>query len=117
MADPQMNDRVILVANADLGHAEPAPGQRVLGNYLRALAEMDMRSHAICLWTAGVQMVAADSSVLETLRALRTADVPIIACRTCLEHYGLVDRVAVGEIGTMAQVIELQAIAGKFITL
>jgi hypothetical protein len=49
MAEPQMNDRVILVANADLGHAEPAPGQRVLGNYLRALAEMDMRSHAICL--------------------------------------------------------------------
>jgi hypothetical protein len=62
-------------------------------------------------------MVAADSSVLETMRALRTAGVPIIACRTCLEHYGLVDRVAVGGIGTMAQVIELQAIAGKFITL
>lgn len=117
MADPQMNDCVIVVANAGLGHAEPALGQRVLGNYLRALAEMDMRPHAICLYTAGVQMVAADSPVLEPLRALQTAGVPIIACRTCLEHYGLVERVAVGEIGTMAQVIELQAVAGKVITL
>jgi sulfur relay (sulfurtransferase) complex TusBCD TusD component (DsrE family) len=55
--------------------------------------------------------------VLEPLRALVAGGVPVVACRTCLEHYGLLERVAVGEIGTMAQVIELQAAAGKVVTL
>jgi intracellular sulfur oxidation DsrE/DsrF family protein len=117
MADPRMQDSVVVVTGAGLGQADPALGPRVLGNYLRALAEMDMRPQAICLYTAGVTMVADDSPVLQPLRALAAAGVPVLACRTCLEHYGLLDRVAVGEIGTMAQVIELQAAAAKVITL
>ncbi|MCA3211315.1 MAG: DsrE family protein [Burkholderiales bacterium] len=117
MADPHMKDCVIVVTGAGLGQAEPALGQRVLGNYFRALAEMGMQPQAICLYTGGVKMVADDSPVLEPLRALAAGGVPVIACRTCLEHYGLLDRVAVGEIGTMAQVIELQAAAGKVVTL
>jgi intracellular sulfur oxidation DsrE/DsrF family protein len=115
--DAQMKDSVIVVPSAGLGHAEAALGQRMLGNYFRALAELGMRPQAICFYTAGVKMVAVDSPVLEPLRALVTAGIPIVACRTCLEHYGLMERVAVGEIGTMAQVIELQAVAGKVITL
>jgi len=64
-----------------------------------------------------VKMVADDSPVLEPLRALEAGGVTVIACRTRLEHWRLLDRVAVGEIGTMAQVIELQAAAGKVVTL
>jgi selenium metabolism protein YedF len=117
MADAQMRDTVIIVPNAGLGHAEPALGQRLLGNYFRALPELGMRPQAICFYAAGVKMVTDDSPVLEPLRALAAAGVPIVACRTCLEYYGLMERVAVGEIGNMAQVIELQAAAGKVITL
>jgi hypothetical protein len=115
--DVQLKDSVIVVPNAGLGHAEPAFGQRLLGNYFRALVELGMRPQAICFYTAGAKMVAQDSPVLEPLRALAAAGVPLVSCRTCLEHYGLMEAVAVGEIGTMAHVIELQAAAGKVITL
>jgi len=115
--DLRFDDAVFIIANAGLGHAEPALGARVLGTYLRTLAELQLLPRAICLYTAGVKMVADDSPVLAELRALAAAGVPVLACRTCLEHYGLMDRVAVGEIGNMAQVIELQAGAARVITL
>lgn len=117
MTTPLLHDTVVIVPNAGLGHAEPALGERVLGTYFRTLAELGARPRAICFYTAGVKMVADDSPVLSDLRVLAQAGVPIVACRTCLDHYGLIDRVAVGDIGNMAQVIELQAAASKVITL
>ncbi len=117
MSDSRFNDTVVIVANAGLGHAEPALGTRVLGTYFRTLIELQLKPRAVCFYTAGVKMVADDSTILAELRALAATGVPLIACRTCLEHYGLMDRVAVGEIGNIAQVIELQADAAKVITL
>lgn len=117
MPDPRFNDTVLVVANAGLGHAEPALAVRVLGTYIRTLVELQLTPKAVCFYTAGVKMVADDSPILAELRALAATGVPLIACRTCLEHYGLMDRVAVGEVGNMAQVIELQADAAKVVTL
>jgi hypothetical protein len=117
MTTVNLDNTVIIVPNAGLGHAEPALGVRVLGNYFRTLTELGARPRAICFYTAGVKMVADDSPLLAELRTLAQASVPIVSCRTCLDHYGLIDRVAVGEVGNMAQVIELQAAAAKVITL
>jgi intracellular sulfur oxidation DsrE/DsrF family protein len=117
MSAADLSDTLLVVASAGLGDAEPALGQRVLGTYFRALVEMGMKPIAVACYTAGVTMVADDSPVLADLRALADSGVPVIACRTCLDHYGLADRVAVGEIGNMAQIIELQARAAKVIRL
>jgi intracellular sulfur oxidation DsrE/DsrF family protein len=117
MSTVNLDDTVIIVPNAGLGHAEPALGVRVLGNYFRTLTELSARPRAICFYTAGVKMVADDSPLLAELRTLAQAGVQLVSCRTCLEHYGLIDRVAVGEVGSIAQVIELQAAAAKVITL
>lgn len=112
-----LSDAVVVIANAGLGQAEPGLSQRMLGTWLRTVAELRMRPRALAFYTAGVTMVADDSPVLSELRALAQAGVPVIACRTCLEFYGLLDRVAVGEVGNMAQIVELQAGAAKVVTL
>ncbi len=51
------------------------------------------------------------------LEELAAAGVPLIACRTCLDYYGLLDQVVVGEIGNMLRIVEAQATAAKVITL
>jgi hypothetical protein len=38
-------------------------------------------------------------------------------CRTCLSHYGLLDSVAVGEIGTMKDIVRLVARADRVVTI
>jgi len=48
---------------------------------------------------------------------LSAAGVPLIACRTCLDFYDLLDRVVVGEIGNMLRIVEAQISAAKVITL
>lgn len=57
------------------------------------------------------------SPILEQLRALEAKGVRLIVCSTCLEHYGLTDKVQVGIVGAMTDIIEAQVKASKVITL
>jgi len=112
-----LSDAVIVVSSNGLGHGDAELTRRMIGTYLRTLAEMSMRPVAIVFYTDGVKLVVDDSPCLAELRSLAQAGVRLLACRTCLDFYGLIDRVAVGEVGNMAQVVELQAAAKKVVTV
>ena len=47
--------------------------------------------------------MVAGSPVLDDLRDLSAQGIAILACGTCLGHYGLKDQVAVGEISKHVQ--------------
>lgn len=117
MPATDLSDALIVISNAGLGHGDPALTRRMIGTYLRTLAEMQMKPATIAFYTAGVQLVTDDSPCLTELKALAGAGVRLLACRSCLEFYGLVDRVAVGEVGNMAQIVELQAGAKRVVTV
>lgn len=119
MATPttDMSDALIIISNAGLGHGDTALSRKMIGTYLRTLAEMQMKPGAIAFYTAGVQLVTDESPCLAELRVLVDDGVRLLVCRTCLEFYGMVERLAVGEVGNMAQIVELQAGARKVITV
>jgi hypothetical protein len=48
---------------------------------------------------------------------LEQKGVRLIACSTCLESYGLANQLKVGIAGSMADILEAQALADKVITL
>jgi peroxiredoxin family protein len=72
---------------------------------------------AICFYTEGVRLVCEGSPVLDQLRALEAKGVHLIICQTCLEFFGLADKVQVGVVGGMGDIIEAQWRAEKVITI
>lgn len=112
-----LSDAVIIVSGDGLGQGDAALMHKLMGTYLRTLAEMQMKPKAIAFYTDGVRLVTDGSPCLTELRVLADAGVWLIACRTCLEFYGLIERVAVGEVGNMAQIVALQAEADKVISV
>ena len=99
------------------GHDDRALRHKLTVSYFRALLETEQLPQAVLFYTAGVKLLTAESPCLAELRELAAAGVPLIACRTCLEFYGLMDKLAVGEIGNMAMIIEEMGKAGKVITV
>lgn len=108
---------VLLITRNGMGSAEPALQQKLLKNYLRLLAESGMLPAAICFYTEGVKLVTEGSPVIEELKALEERGVHLIICSTCLNYFGLIDKVQVGIVGGMADIIEAQWRADKVITL
>lgn len=108
---------VIQVTNNGMGKAETGLMHRLLQTYLSLLDEHNELPSAICFYTDGVKMVVEGSPVLERLRSLESKGVRLIVCSTCLDYFGLMEKVEVGIVGGMTDIIEAQWRAEKVITL
>jgi hypothetical protein len=108
---------VILINNDGMGLAEEALRHKLLSIYLTMLRENEFYPGAICFYAAGVKMVVEGSPVLDQLHALESKGVRLVICSTCLRFYGLSEKVAVGIVGGMNDVVLAQWMADKVITL
>ena len=111
------SDTVLVLNHDGLGQADTALSHKLATNYFRTLLELEQLPKAVVFYADGVKLVAAGTPCQKELEELSTAGVPLIACRTCLDYYALLDQVVVGEIGNMMRIVETQASATKVITL
>ncbi len=112
-----LTDAIIVINRQGMGSADLELQVKLLDTYLKLLVENSMLPAAICFYTDGVKLVTEGSPLLERLRQLEGRGVRLIACSTCLNYLGLAEKVRVGIVGGMPDIIEAQAKAAKVITL
>jgi selenium metabolism protein YedF len=108
---------VIVVNHDGLGHAETPLRHKLAANYFRTLHEIGQLPQAILFYADGVKLTTEGSPCLPELSALSANGVSLIVCRTCLDYYGLIEKVQIGDIGNMLRIVEAQAAAAKVITV
>lgn len=108
---------VIQVTQDGMGAADPELQHTLLKKYLLLLQENGTLPGAICFYTSGVKMVVEGSPVLEALQSLEARGVRLIVCKTCLDYFGLLEKVRVGIVGGMGDIIVAQWLADKVISL
>jgi hypothetical protein len=99
--------RVLLLGSEGMGRGEDSLGLAILGNFLKTLVGNPLRPEKIVCWNAGVKLLAQDSPVLGTLQDLEGVGVEILACKTCVEHFGLQGKLHTGEICTMPVISDM----------
>lgn len=112
-----MQNTVIQITNNGMGKSDQALQHKLVVKYLELIQMNDKLPNAITFYTDGVKLVVEGSPVLEQLRALEGKGVRLIVCSTCLDHYGLSEKVRVGIVGGMTDIIEAQVKAEKVISL
>jgi len=110
-------DTVIMLASNGMGRGPEELQLLLIGKYLELLDLAEDIPAAICFYTDGVKLVIEGSPVLEQLTALERKGVRLIACSTCLNYLGLADKIKIGIIGGMTDILEAQLQASKIITL
>ncbi len=111
------NDTVILVTNNGMGRGPEDLQLTLIGKYLELLDQQSDLPAAICFYTEGVRLVVEGSPVIEKLKALEEKGVRLIVCSTCLNYFGLTEKVRIGIVGGMGDILTAQWQAGKVITL
>ena len=115
--DSSLSDSIVLLTKDGMGSADVTLQHKLLGTYLKLLAESPSLPAAICFYTDGVKLVVEGSPFLPQLAQLERRGVRLIICSTCLDYFGLTDRVRVGIVGGMPDILEAQTGAAKVITL
>ena len=112
-----MKNTIILVTNNGMGKADEKLQQTLAGKYFELLAQNGSLPAAICFYTDGVKLVCEGSPVIEQLRGLESKGVRLIVCSTCLNYFNLSEKVQVGIVGGMGDILEAQIKADKVITI
>ena len=106
---------ILIVLNQDqMGVGDALLGKRVLKTYLQKSVLLHGEV-AIAFYNSGVKLMAEDSPVLGELQMLHDRGVELLPCGTCVDHYGCPP--AIGEVSTMADIVEAMNQASKVITL
>lgn len=108
---------LLQINNFGMGQGDDALGIALIQNYLNLILQEDALPAVIAFYNGGVKFVAEGSPVINTLQEIEAKGVKLIACKTCLNHFGLIDKIKVGLGGTMIDIITLQKEASKVITL
>jgi intracellular sulfur oxidation DsrE/DsrF family protein len=99
--------RLLLLGSEGMGRGDDGLGLTILRNFLKTLIGNPLRPEKIVCWNAGVKLLAQDSPVLGTLQDLEGIGVEIVACKTCVEFFGLSGKVKAGEVSTMPVITDL----------
>lgn len=98
---------IILLTTDSMGSGERELGEQLLETFLTLLKQRKELPKAVFCLNRGVLALTEGSFASVHLKELAGRDVPILACKTCVDYYGIGDRLDVGEISSMAKFIEL----------
>lgn len=108
---------LIQVTQNGMGSGSEELGLQLITNYFKLLDADGRTPKIIVFYNGGVKLICKSSPALEALKNLNKKGVQLLACKTCLTHFDLLDEIAVGSVGSMPDIITLQANADKIINL
>lgn len=108
---------VVLIASDRVGRGDEELGGILIRSFLHTLNEVEPLPETIVFLNAGVKLAVEGSPVLEDLSSLAQRGVQILACGTCLGHFGLKDKIVAGEISNMYSIAETLLGAGKVVAI
>ena len=114
-AVPGARNMVVYVSSEGMGRGDEELGATLMEAFLDTLGQFKGElSHAIFV-NAGAKLAVEGSAVLEQVRQLEQMDVQVLVCGTCLDHFGIKDKLAIGSVSNMYTIIETLSRAGRII--
>ena len=112
-----MANFVYLITSDRIGNQDPELGTRLMGTFFLKLIQAHSLPKQILLMERGVQLLQTESACLDPIKVLEGRGVEILACQTCLDYYGITEKIGAGKISNMPEIIEAMHAADKVIHL
>lgn len=108
-------DLVVLMASSTLGEGSQDLGRLLMVAFLKTLGKVTPRPRTLVFLNSGVRLTTTGSEVIEALTALEEQGARIWSCGTCLDYYGLSDKLAVGTVSNMFDIASALVAADRVI--
>jgi len=106
---------VVLFASSLLGEGDPELGRILMRSFVKTLREARPLPSAAIFVNSGVRLTTEGSPLLEDIAALEAAGVEVTSCGTCLDFYGLKDRLRVGRVTNMFEIVSKLTAADRVV--
>ena len=111
----QRGDLVVAVSSAHMGQGSDELGATLMKGFLFALTQLPELPRTVLFYNGGAHLTVEGSASLEDIKNLEAQGVEILTCGTCLNYYGLTEKLAVGGVTNMYAIVEKLAGAARVI--
>ena len=108
---------VVFISSNTVGRGDVELGIVLMRSFIPTLLEIDERPKKIVFMNSGVKLTVTGSPVLEHLQTIEKEGVELLVCGTCLDFFGLKDKVKVGSISNMFELVTTLSRADKVMSL
>lgn len=113
--DSRKKRKIVVLRSGKMGEGNDELGTVLMKGFIYALTELDELPETILLYNGGATLSCEGSDSLEDLRTLEAQGVEIMTCGTCLNYYGLTEKLAVGTVTNMYVIAEKMSQADTII--
>ncbi len=106
---------VIVFAHDLMGSGDDELGRILMKSFCFSITQMDPLPETLIFYNGGVHLTTEGSPVLVDLENLAKAGVEIFSCGTCLKHLGIEDKLKIGDVSNMYEILEMQMKAAHII--
>ena len=96
---------VVLSANT-MGTGDEKLGKALMKAFVFALTRQDTLPETVLCYNTGAFLTCEGADTLEDLKLLESEGVTVLTCGTCLDFYGLKEKLAVGGVTNMYDIVE-----------
>ena len=113
---PQKAPGVIAYVESDtMGRGSEELGKILMRAFLKTVPEITPGITKLIFINNGVRLTTEGSDLIETLKDLEDRGIEIFSCGTCLDFFHLLDRVKVGKVSNMFEIVTMLANSDKII--
>ena len=105
--DSRKNGMVVVLSANVMGTGDEKLGTSLMKAFVFAVTKQDILPETIVCYNTGAYLTCEGADTLEDLKALEAEGVNILTCGTCLDFYGIKDKLAVGTVTNMYEIVEV----------
>ncbi len=111
----EQSPTVVVISSNKMGEGDSDLGAILIKGFFTALSEVEPLPSEVIFYNSGVLLLPQESGIMASLEKLRSNGVKITACGTCVDFYGIKEKLTIGTISNMFSILSSLNAASKII--
>lgn len=112
---PARGGKVVVLSSNTMGNGDEQLGKKLMKAFIFALTSQDEAPEKVICYNSGAYLTTEDPDTIKDLKSLEEAGSTVMTCGTCLDFYGLKEKLQVGIVSNMYDIVEAQMNAALLI--
>ena len=96
---------LVYIDGETMGRGDNELGNILMGAFLKTLKELEARPWRIIFINTGVKLISRESAYIALLKEIENAGIEILSCGTCVDFFHLKEKIGVGRVSNMFEIL------------